>query len=160
MCRSLSSPTPDEWSKPVSKTFVSEKCSRPWKVFKIVAIRITNIMFLDIVHRPVFSKNTFLFISQNTTFRRLDFVSVFRSNLLSRAQSIELVPNSGDTCRRRQNPISETLCFEKISRTLFLDTDRTMDNVQNHNICTNVASAQTYTSYLTILTLTHYRIYT
>jgi hypothetical protein len=35
------------------------------------------------------SKNTVLFIFQNTAFRRLDYVSVFRYNLLSFAQSIE-----------------------------------------------------------------------
>jgi hypothetical protein len=39
---------------------------------------IANIMFLNIIHYPVLSKNTALFIYQNTTFRRLDFVSVFR----------------------------------------------------------------------------------
>jgi hypothetical protein len=31
-----------------------------------------------------------LFVFQNTTFRRLDYVSVFRQNLLSWAQSIEI----------------------------------------------------------------------
>jgi hypothetical protein len=36
-----------------------------------------------------------LFIFQNTEFRRLDSVSVFRLNQLSYAQSIELVPLSG-----------------------------------------------------------------
>jgi hypothetical protein len=40
----------------------------------------------------------------------------------------------GFTWRRRQNPVSETLCFEKIKRAVFLDKDRTMDNVQKHNI--------------------------
>jgi hypothetical protein len=35
-----------------------------------------------------------LFIFQNTTFQRLDSVFVFRLNLLSWAQSIELVPIS------------------------------------------------------------------
>jgi hypothetical protein len=38
----------------------------------------TNIMILDIIQRPVLSKNTIPFIFQNTTFRRLDSVSVFR----------------------------------------------------------------------------------
>jgi hypothetical protein len=31
---------------------------------------------------------------------------------------------------------------------VFLDKDRTMDNVQKHNICTNVPSSQTFRSYL------------
>jgi hypothetical protein len=44
------------------------------------------------------SKNTVLFIFQNTTFRRLDSVSIFRQNLLSWAQSTELVPISEQTC--------------------------------------------------------------
>jgi hypothetical protein len=46
----------------------------------------------------------------NATFWRLDYVSIFMWNLLSLAQSIELVP------------IAETLCLNK---------NRTMDNVQN-----------------------------
>jgi hypothetical protein len=41
------------------------------------------------------SKNPVLFIFQNTTFRRLDSVSIFRQNLLSSTQSIELVHISG-----------------------------------------------------------------
>jgi hypothetical protein len=37
-----------------------------------------------------------MFIFQSTTFRRLDSASVFRQNLLSWAQTIELVLNSGE----------------------------------------------------------------
>jgi hypothetical protein len=48
---------------------------------------ITNIMFLTIIHHPLFIENTILFIFKNTTFRRLDSISVFRQNLLSWAQS-------------------------------------------------------------------------
>jgi hypothetical protein len=62
-----------------------------------------------------------LFIFQNTAFWILDSVSVFRYNLLSWAQMIELVPVSGQ----------------------ILDKDKTMDNVQKHNICTSVLSSQT-----------------
>jgi hypothetical protein len=47
----------------------------------------TTTVFLDIIHRPVFISNT--------TFRRLDYVSVFRWNLLSWTQLTELVPISG-----------------------------------------------------------------
>jgi hypothetical protein len=43
-------------------------------------------MFLDFIHRPVFI--------YKTKFWRLESVSVFRWNLLSWAQSIELVPIS------------------------------------------------------------------
>jgi hypothetical protein len=50
--------------------------------------------------------------------------------------SLSFGPNwVGVTWRRRQNPVSETLCFDKINRTLFLNKDRTMGNVQQHNIC-------------------------
>jgi hypothetical protein len=38
--------------------------------------------------------------------------------------------------------------FWKINRTVFLDENRTMDNVQKHNICTNLPSSQTFSSYL------------
>jgi hypothetical protein len=45
----------------------------------------TNFTFLEIILRPVFIKNTFLFINKNTMFRRLDSVSAFKKNLLSGA---------------------------------------------------------------------------
>jgi hypothetical protein len=51
-------------------------------------------MFLDIIHILSFSKITVLFICQNATFRRMDPISIFKQNLLSRAQSIEQVPNT------------------------------------------------------------------
>jgi hypothetical protein len=38
--------------------------------------------------------------------------------------------------------------FWKINRTVFLDKGRKMDNVQKHNICTNVPSSQKFRSYL------------
>jgi hypothetical protein len=36
---------------------------------------------------------------------------------------------------------------------VFLDKDITMDNVQKHNICTNVPSSQAFRSYLKILSV-------
>jgi hypothetical protein len=54
-------------------------------------------MFLDIIHRPVLSKNTVLFIFQNTTFRKLspeivtnsiDWVQLFRFYLKTETESI------------------------------------------------------------------------
>jgi hypothetical protein len=80
------------------------------------------------------SKNTVLLILQNTMFRKLDSVSIFWENLLSWAQSVELVP------------ISVVFC--NIKRTVFLHKDRMMDNVQKYNICTNIASSQTFRSYI------------
>jgi hypothetical protein len=52
-------------------------------------------MILVIIHLHVFIQTTVLFIFQNTTFRKLDSVSVFGQNPLSWAQSIELAPISG-----------------------------------------------------------------
>jgi hypothetical protein len=56
------------------------------------------IVVLEIIHRPVF-------YLKHMTFQRLDSVSVFRWNLLSWAQSIELVPISIDE-HRIQSPES------------------------------------------------------
>jgi hypothetical protein len=36
--------------------------------------------------------------------------------------------------------------FCNINRMMFLDKDRTMDNVQKHNICTDVPSSQSFRS--------------
>jgi hypothetical protein len=36
----------------------------------------------------------------------------------------------------------------------FLDKDKTMDNVQNHNTCTNVPSSQTFRSYIKVMLIT------
>jgi hypothetical protein len=48
-------------------------------------IFIPNVMFMDIIHRPVF-------YLKHTAFRKLDSVSVFRWNLLNWTQSVEFVP--------------------------------------------------------------------
>jgi hypothetical protein len=37
--------------------------------------------------------------------------------------------------------------FCNINRTVVLDKDRTMDNVQEHNVCITVPSSQTFRSY-------------
>jgi hypothetical protein len=86
------------------------------------------------------SKNTVLFIFQNTTFRRL--------NLLSWAQSIELVPISGHCTSTKMGYTSQAQhnSSARAKKTLiflflFLDKDTTMDNVQKHNRCTNVPSS-------------------
>jgi hypothetical protein len=44
----------------------------------------------------------------------------------------------------------QLLCFRTLSIVLSLskNTNRTMDNVQKHNSCTNVPSSQTFRSYL------------
>jgi hypothetical protein len=58
-----------EWGK------VKAQCN-VW-TSKLKLKELSNIMFLDITHRPVFIWNTLLFIFKNTTFWRLDSVSVF-----------------------------------------------------------------------------------
>jgi hypothetical protein len=45
------------------------------------------------------------------------------------------------------SPVSETF-FEIYEQDGVLDKERTMDNVQKHNICTNAPSSQTFRSYL------------
>jgi hypothetical protein len=76
---------PKRWKRP--KYIASSVVSQPHKTVKILC-RWTIFIVLSL------SKNTVLFIFQNE-FRILDSVSVFRWNLLSWAQSIELVPISG-----------------------------------------------------------------
>jgi hypothetical protein len=61
-------------------------------------------MCLDIIHRLVPSK-------KSITFRRLDSVSVFRWHLLSWAQSIELVPISGQTQQPKKGNMLHLVSF-------------------------------------------------
>jgi hypothetical protein len=41
----------------------------------------------------------------------------------------------------------QKIVFWKINKTVFLDKDRMMENVQKYNICTNVPLSQTFRSY-------------
>jgi hypothetical protein len=82
------------------------------------------ITILDIIHRPVF------YLKHN--FRRLASTSVFRWNLLTWVRQTELVSVFEDT---------ET---EFSLRNVVLNTNWTMDNVQNCDI----SSLRTYRSYL------------
>jgi hypothetical protein len=139
--------------------------------------------------------STGLFIFQNTTFQRLHSVSVFRYNLLSWAQLIELAPISRHLDQHQDGvykpSTGQTICesyeninflklytyealrqrtimteiitgekryslwfqqenkfshfvFWKINRMVFLDKDMKMDNVQQHNICTNAPYSHTF----------------
>jgi hypothetical protein len=45
----------------------------------------------------------------------------------------------------------QNVVFSKINMMTFLDKDRMMDTVQEHNICTNVPPSQTPRSYLLIV---------
>jgi hypothetical protein len=65
----------------------------------------------------LYLKTPFLFTFQHTTFRRLDCVSV--------------LPEDGDRIR------SPKRCVLKNNQDGVLDQDKTMDNVQEHNICYN-----------------------
>jgi hypothetical protein len=103
----------------------------------------TNIMFLDIIHRPVniskhnisetgfclrplvlYSGDRARFHLEHTTFRRLDYVSVFRKT------------EDGD---RVQSP---KRCVLTYKHDFFLDKNRMMDNLQKHNICTKVVCSK------------------
>jgi hypothetical protein len=99
------------------------------------------------------SKNIVLFISQNTTFRRLDSVSgpEIGTSSIDWAQLSRFYLKTETGCSLRN------VVFWKINRTLFLDKDRLMDNVQQHNICTNVPSSKTFRSHLFYVAL-HDRI--
>jgi hypothetical protein len=100
----------------------------------------TVFVFLDTIHGPVSLKQH--------TFRRPDSVSVFMWNLLTQMDPIDTAspPISQNmdqrfrlspTSRRRQSPVSETLC-------VVLNKNRTMDNVQKHNNCVTIPSSQTF----------------
>jgi hypothetical protein len=95
------------------------------------------------------SKNTILFIFQNITFWRLGSVSVFRTGPgpVMGTSSIDWAQLSMFYLKTETEPSLRNLAFWKINRAVFLDKDRTMDNVQQHNICTNVPSSQTFRSY-------------
>jgi hypothetical protein len=69
------------------------------------------------------------YVDPNKFLRLLtNFMKIYRLNL---TMYLSIGPNwVGFTWRRRQNPVSETLCF--------LNKNRTMDNVQKHNICTDL----------------------
>jgi hypothetical protein len=69
-----------------------------------------------------------LFIFQNATFRRPDSVSDFRTSSMNWAQLSRFYLKTETESSLRN------VMFWKINRTVFLDKDRTMDNVQNHNI--------------------------
>jgi hypothetical protein len=95
------------------------------------------------------SKNTVLFIFQNITFRRLDSVSVFRWNPFIWTNSMEIESSSIDWVQLSKFYLKteaesslRNVVWWKINRRVYLDKDRAMDNVQKHNICTNIPSSQ------------------
>jgi hypothetical protein len=82
----------------------------------------TNIMFLHIIHRPVYLKTPSCCSSS------IDWAQLSRFYLEMETES------------------SLRNVFWKINRTEFLDKDRTIANVQKHNIYTNIPSSQTFRS--------------
>jgi hypothetical protein len=91
-----------------------------------VISRVYCIMFLDIIHRPVFIQEH----------------SLSETSSVSWAQLSRFCLNTETESNHRN------IVFDNIKRTVFLDEDRTMDNVQKHNICINVPSSQTFRSSL------------
>jgi hypothetical protein len=97
-------------------------------------------MFLDIIQCLVLSKNRPVYFSKHN-------VSETGFCLRLQVKPTQLGPIDRDSPCLRIGPnftedgdriISETSCFEKETRQ-FLDKDKTMGNVQKHNICTNVS---------------------
>jgi hypothetical protein len=85
---------------------------------------------------------TLSYVYFKTTFRRLDSLSVFRENLLSWAPSPGIGISSIDWAQVNRFYLkTETesslrnVIFWNINRTMFLDKNRTLDNVQKQNIC-------------------------
>jgi hypothetical protein len=81
-------------------------------------------MFLDIIHRLVFIKKIVLFFPQNNTFRKLGSVFVLGENLLCWAQSIELIPISGDLKVSGDGKSIWLLCSWTLSIVLYLSKNR------------------------------------
>jgi hypothetical protein len=82
-------------------------------------------MFLDIIHRPVFiEKHGPVYFSEYNV-SETGFCLRLQVKPTQLGPIDRVVPISGDR-----------------------DKDRAMDNVQKHNICTNVPSSQTFRSYL------------
>jgi hypothetical protein len=95
-----------------------------WRFLKDVWC--TNIMFLDIIHRPVYiSKHN---ISETGFCLRLEI----GTNSIDRAQLSRFY--------------LKTETESSLRNVVFWNINRTMDNVQEHNICTDVPSSQTFRS--------------
>jgi hypothetical protein len=91
----------------------------------------TNITFLDINHCLIFNQKPCCLF-----FKTQRFGAGFCLRLQVKPTLALSIGSNwvGFTWRQRQNPVSETLCFEK-QTTRFLDKYKKMDNVQKHNIC-------------------------
>jgi hypothetical protein len=85
-------------------------------------------MFLTLAIVLLLSKNTVLFLFQNTTFRRLESVSVFRS------LSPEIMTSSVYWAQLSGFYL-KTETETSLRSVVFRNKNRTMDNVPKHNIC-------------------------
>jgi hypothetical protein len=84
---------------------------------------VINIMFLAIVHRPLFIWKHRPEIRTSS----IDWAQLSRLHLKTEAESSLL-----------------NVVFWKTNRSVFLGKDRMMNNVQKHNICSNVSSLHTF----------------
>jgi hypothetical protein len=121
----------------------------------------TNIMFLDIIHRPVFiSKHrpllylkkivseTAIYLHLSVKPTQLGPIPISSPDIGN--NSIDSAQMSRFYLKAETESNFRNVVFRKINRTVFLDNDRTMDNVQKHNNCTDVQLSQNFISYIYI----------
>jgi hypothetical protein len=97
-------------------------------------------MFLDIIHHPVFIwKNRPVYFSKHkvseTGFCLRLWVKPTHLSPINRASPYFRTIGSGFYLKTETESSLQNVVFWKINRTVSLDKDRTMDNVQKHNIC-------------------------
>jgi hypothetical protein len=117
-------------------------------------------MFLDIIHHPVFIwKHCPLYITKHNVLetgfclrlqvKPTQLGSIDRASLDIGTSFIDSVQLSGFYLKMKtESSLWNVFC--NINRTVFFDKDRTMDNVQKHNICIVVPSSKTFRSYSVI----------
>jgi hypothetical protein len=103
-------------------------------------------MFLDIIHPPVYIyKHRSVYITKHN-------VSETGFCLRLHVKPTQLGPLDRASPYLRLGIETESnlrnIMFWKLNRTVFLDIDWTMDNIQKHNIYTNVPSSHTFRSCL------------
>jgi hypothetical protein len=103
----------------------------------------TNIMFLDIIYRPVFiQKHLHVYItkhnvSENRVGLRLQVIWAQSMKLEIGTSSIDWAQLSKFYLKTEIDSSVRNVVFCNINRKVILDKDRTIDNVQEHNFCTD-----------------------
>jgi hypothetical protein len=118
-----------------------DKCFNIYDKIKVIPPIITNIYpcekrtCYEIQLLCFWTLSIVLFLFK-TTFQRLNSVSVFKWNLLSWAELIELVVHYLRTLAPKQHIQSPICCV--------LNKKRIVNNGQKHNNCVNIPSSQTF----------------